>query len=1017
VIALVLGTLRARWAQAVTLGVLAVVAVACAVAGPAYLGGVDRAVADREVAAASVPERSLTLSSSVQIGGGGSGLDFARLGTDLVTMADFTTVFAASINVLGVEEPSAPGGGTASSLVFRQGACDHLTMVAGRCLLGGGDVVIGERTAIRRNLRPGDPITIAFAQIDPVRKVYLPAGAPATLTVAGVYRVPDPTALYWGTSGYFASDPRGNPGEPLFVERSTLKAIDHAIELDTIDSLMASHVAPQRLDAMRAVLGNVEDRLTSIGLGINEHTSIPDLLDRVDASRREAHELVPVALVPLVALAWFVIFLAVGFGTAARRRELGLLALRGLRSPIRWVLAGGEHAVPVAIGAALGYPLGLLVAGILARVRLGQPASSGGLAWYAVAAGGGALLAALAAQRRELFGPVAGLLRQVSAGSRRRASVAVEAVVVVLAVAAAASLRSSGGRLTGVGALVPALVIAAIAVVAARAVTPLFGRFGRLALRRGRIGTGLAGVQMGRRPGVSRLFVLLAAAVAVLGFATAAIDTAAVARAERAEIGAGAVRVLTVNPVSRAKLLAATHTIDPDGRFAMAVATLPAGAPKEPARLAVDSARLASVAAWRPDFGGPPPARLAELLAAPLPAPVEITGQRVQVDLTAQLPSGPGVLPDQQPGLTVLLAPNSGASAISLDLGPLVPGAQTLGGQALDCARGCRLVGLGVARAGGGSFDATVTLRQLRTDDRVAIGTDRFGTADGWQAATPDRDSLSADASGLKMQIHAVDGTRLEGWVSPTDRPVSLPVVATATLTPGARLTGLDGVPTRVRQVATVAGLPRLGRSGVLVDLAVADRLATDAGSADMEQVWLGPAAPADVTRRLADQGVVVSDDSGIAVVRSQLDRQGGALALWFYLLAALLVVLLAAGGLRLVAAVDADRGAADLRALRTQGIPAGVTGRAGLLGYLVVVLVALLVGPLAAAVAWLVAGSSLPTGAADPALWPAPRWPQPDPVLWSWAAAAALLLAVAAIAALDLRRRVRHSDVRGDLS
>jgi hypothetical protein len=977
-------------------------------------------VADREVAAASVPERSLSLSSSVQIGAG-SGLDFAKLGSDLVQVADFTTVFSADIDVLGLDAPPTPGVGSdsASSMVFRQGVCDHLTMVSGRCLLGGADVVIGEQAAARHNLRPGDPITIAFAEVDPVRKLYVPAGTPATLTIAGVYRVPDRTALYWGTNGYFATDALGDPGEPLFVERTTLKAIDHAVEEETVESLMASHVTPQRLDAMRADIGNVEDRVTSIGLGVNERTSIPDLLGRVDTSRREAHELVPVALVPLVVLAWFVIFLAVGYGTAARRRELGLLALRGLRAPIRWVLAGGEHAIPVAIGAALGYPVGLLVAAVLARVRLGQPASTGGLAWYALGAAGGALLAALAAQRRELFGPVAGLLRQVSAGSRRWRSIAVEAVVVVLAVAAAASLRSSGGRLTGVGALVPALVIGAIALVAARAVTPLFGLFGRIALRRGRIGAGLAGVQLGRRPGVSRLFVLLAAAVAVLGFATAAFDTAAVARADRAEIGAGAVRVLTVNPVSRAKLLTATHAIDPHGRFAMAVATLPAGAPKEPARLAVDSTRLAAVAAWRADFGGPPPARLADLLAAPLPAPVEITGQRVEVDLTAALLGVRGdlLVPDQQPDLTVLLAPNSGASAVSLDLGPLVPGAQTLGGQALDCAQGCRLVGFGLARQGGGSFDATVTVHQLRTDGRMAIGADRFGTASAWQAATPDRDSLTADASGLRMQVHAVDGTRLEGWVSPTDRPGFLPVVATGTLARGSRLTGLDGAPTPVRQVATVDGLPRLGRSGILVDLAVADRLATDAGSADLEQVWLGPAAPADVMRRLADQGVIVNADSGIAAVRSQLDRQGGALALSFFLLAALLVVLLAAGALRLVAAVDADRGAADLRSLRIQGVPAGVTGRAGLLGYLVVVLVALLVGPLAAATAWLVAGSSLPTGAADPALWPAPRWPQPDPVLWSWGATAALLLAVAAIAALDLGRRVRRSDVGRDVS
>jgi len=67
-----------------------------------------------------------------------------------------------------------------------------------------------------------------------------------------------------------------------------------------------------------------------------------------------------------------------------------------------------------------------------------------------------------------------------------------------------------------------------------------------------------------------------------------------------------------------------------------------------------------------------------------------------------------------------------------------------------------------------------------------------------------------------------------------------------------------------------------------------------------------------------------------------------------------------------------------------------------------------LVVGPLAAAVAWIVAGGSLPV-AGDVSVWPIPRWPEPGQVLWPWAVGAAMLVVVALIAAAGLRRRLRE--------
>jgi putative ABC transport system permease protein len=1004
-IMLILGALRARWTRAVPLLLLSMAAVASAVVGPAYLRGVDRAVIEHQVAGASPAERTVTISASTSRNS--SGLDIGRIGSALVDIPGFSTIFAIDLDVLGIDRSHA----TPDGLAYRQGVCDHLTIVAGRCLVGGGEVVVGEHTAARDRLAPGDTLPIAFARFDDSRKIWTPGGRQLTVTVVGVYRVPDRTSLFWGTHAYFPMNSAGEQVEPVFTQRTTVRALDHPSEQDTVEVVSGPDAfAPDRLGPLRGEVHDATEQLGALGDDITVGTSIPDLLDRVDAGQRQAGQLVPVVEVPLVILAWFVIFLAVGHGTAARRRELGLLALRGTRPTLRWLLAGGEYLIPVAIGTAAGYPLGLFVASLASHARLGEPAAGGGLGWYAVAAGAGAGLAALLAQRRELFGPVAGMLRRIPAGAGRWRSAAAEAVVVVLAIAATVSLRGSGGQLTGVGMLVPALVIAAIALLTARAVIPLATRLGRLALRRGRLGAALAALQLGRRPGAQRVFVLLVAAIAVLGFGTAASGTAARARADRAEIASGAARVLTVSPVTRTKLLVATHAVDPGGRYAMAVATILDGAPGEPTKLAVDSSRLAAVAAWRPDYGGPSPAELGRLLSPALPAPVVVTGDRIELDVgVVLLPSNP------QLDLTVVLAPLDGAPASVLTLGPLAAGEQTLRG-GIGCPAGCRLVGFAVTKPDGGSFLATVTLHELRVGSgadaapaTVAIPPARFAAAGDWRASASGRAALSGAANGLQVDLRVeVGGSVDRAWVSPADRPATLPVAATATLPGDAKLTGLDGRQAPVHQVAKLDGLPRLGRAGALVDLTVADRMATDAGTAD-EEIWLNSAAPADVVQRLKAQGLTVTGDSGIAPLRAGLDAQGPALALWFYLVAALLAMLLAAGGLWLASAVDAQPGAADLRALRVQGVPRGVTGRAGLLGYLMVVAAALVVGPLAAAVAWLVAGGSLPV-AGEISVWPVPRWPRPAAVLWPWAAAAATLVAVALIAAAGLRGKLKES-------
>jgi hypothetical protein len=996
--------LRNRWAQALTLGVLAMVATASAAAIPCYLGAIDRTVVDRELHTAGAPQRGMTITTTVDKAPGASNQpDFSQIGSALIGMPGFDPFFAINVPVLGME--SSPRAG--SQLTYRQGLCDHVVMVSGRCLVGGSEVVIGQHAAARLRIRPGAVITVRWATIDPVSQVYVPAGSPYTLTVAGVYRVPDPAALYWGSHGYFVADGAGNPGEPVFTNRGVFDALDHSQEVESVDVLGAdSAFAPGRLTDLRDNVRQVDGRVFSLGGEITVSTQIPDLLDRIDRDRELAHELMPLAGVPLVVLAWFVIFLAVGYGTGSRRFELGLVALRGASRPTRWALAAGEYLVAIVIGAIVGYPVGRAAAAVLATVRLDGPGTGAGALGYALVAGAGAVLAALLAQRQELLAPVADLLRRVSGGARRWRSLAVEAVVVALAVVAAVQLRTTNGQLTGVGVLVPALVLLAVGLVAGRAVVPLAARYGARALRRGRTGGALAALQLGRRPGVHRLFVLLVVAVGLLGFATTAVVVAGQARAAAAEVASGASRVLTVAPVTRLQLLNAAREVDPDGRYAMAVVNEPEGAPGDPPELAVDTTRLATAAIWRSDFGGPGPARLAALLRPGLPGPTVIRAGAIELDVTVD---DRAKFTDLH--LRVVLAPLSGGPPLTEDLGRLSPGDQRLVTAVNGCVPGCRLVGIGAALSGSGGFQMQVTLHQVRTIEPVAVvlSAAQLGDASSWRAEVPTSIGLSGGADGLAIAYHTANGTAAEDWIHPADRPESLPVATTVPLPPDGLLVGLDGRGAAVTEVARLAGLPGLGDRGVLVDLEYADRVASDAGSADTEQVWLGPAAPPDVVNRLRAQGLLVLGDSRVGQVRSVLDGQSPALALWFHLLAAGIGVLLAAGGSWLVAAVDRDRLAGDLRALRVQGVPGPVTGRAGLWGYLVVVLAAGLVGLAAAAVAWAVAGADIPFSVDRAVPWPPPAWPHPTTVLWSWAVAVAILTGVAVAAAYDLRRRVRR--------
>src|SRR5688572_2815676 len=175
-------------------------------------------------------------------------------------------------------------------------------------------------------------------------------------------------------------------------------------------------------------------------------------------------EIVPIAAVPLVLLCWFVLFLAVAAAAQRRRHELGLLALRGVRTPHRWWLGVGESLVPIVLGAAAGYVLGHVAVRVAAELMLSRASDvpiTAGATRYVVIAVVGALVAGVLAQRRELAQPAVDLLREIPPRIGRWKAAVLETAIAALAVAAVVQLRAGGEGLAGVALFAPALLVLA----------------------------------------------------------------------------------------------------------------------------------------------------------------------------------------------------------------------------------------------------------------------------------------------------------------------------------------------------------------------------------------------------------------------------------------------------------------------------------------------------------------------------------------------------------------------------
>jgi putative ABC transport system permease protein len=983
---LVFSALRARPGQSVVLFLLATLALAAGTAAPMYAAAAGRAVRLHELDAATAADRVISVRGSVQAADDLDRIEPVRRQLRDATSGSGLTDLL-SIDLRGQLLPEA----VAVTLTTRDDMCAHL-VVTGRCAQAAGEAVVAPARA--KALNVGDQISVTASGLE----------QPLLLRVVGTYQARDAAEAYWAGQIGIAGTP-DDADAPIFVTKQTLlgakpRSVDVRFDLVALDAAALS-ADPAPLRAAGAAIRN------GAPSGFTVTTRLSNLVSTVDDSQDALTNGVVVGAGQLILICGFVLLLAVGHAAVERRPQAALAALRGAPTRHRFLLAVGPNAVLTLAAGPVGFAIGWLAVAVAGRFGFDDrvpveitPAT------YAVA--GGTLLLVLAvsviAEWRAHSGGLLEALRQTPPRRRGWRGGVVDLLVVTLGIAAAYQLGSGATESViagsvGVAALAPMLVALACGLVAGRLVLPVAVAVGAAQLRRGRLATGLAALQLARRPAAHRLLALVTIAVALLGQAVSGLDTASQAAQARARLELGADRVLTVDAASPAAVLAVVHSVDPAGRWAMAAVRQQVGAQTA---VAVEADRLASVAHWPRDTGLPPVSEAAAALRPPTNPTITVTGRELLLDT-----SGP-----QVPTTVRLVRADGTSFDAGFTAGRGGGGRGSLGiAEVPGCApAGCRLAWFSFPTSPDG-----MQLRQLRQTgpDQVLIDGATFASAGRWRpgfnTGTTEVTVLHGpDWLGARYRPADPRSIAREIRILAADAPVPMPVMVAgpASIAQTGEVREVPGLSAGLQSVDVVAaarGLPGVGGAGYLVDNEYASRLSSEPpdssdGSASY-QVWLARGAPTSIVDQLGDR-LTVRGEETVRERNSQLLGRGSGQAARLNLLAALLGLVLAATAIVVVAALERGRRLAELRALRVQGLPARVAAASGLLNYAGLVAGGVLAGVVAAAASWAAVRKVVPAFVDGWTVTTVPDGPRPVVAVLAFLLATAALLGVAALVA-----------------
>jgi putative ABC transport system permease protein len=816
-------------------------------------------------------------------------------------------------------------------LVWRSGVCAHLR-IDGRCPATAGQIVISRATARATHWHTGQRLKF---------------GGVGTVTVTGVYQVPNQNADYWFGNGstYFLSmnaQKEGSPFDAMFTARATIENGPPTAQGTAVvdDVLRTGRVTGAEVAPLRAAVTAFSQDPVLADAQILVSTSIPATLSSVQSGWRALA--IPILLVTLqlLALCLLLLFLAVTDAVEGRGAEIALAKLRGRGAWSTALFGLSEPIILLAAALPAGVLAGWGATAVLshALLRAGTPVGLTGLAWLtALAATLGGLAAAALAARRTLQRPVLEEWRRSGLHITRRGWVA-DAVLGTAAVAGLIELYLSG-QITSAKPgtlilLVPGLLGLAVAVIASR-LLPIgcragYGRTGR----GGGLGLFLAIRHVARRPSGVRATMVLVTAIALATFAVSAWSVGDSNQQRVAATQVGAASVLTVNVPSGQNLSALVDRADPSGHRAAAVDSFTSTASGNAGLtiLAVDPQRFAQVATWTARPGQPSLRELAPRLAPPAPAPLVLSGSavRITVDVKKLSPARASLSADV----------TTGSSPV--DLGTLpARGPATLTGPLVGCPCVLQDLDLGPSSTSPsnpipvvGSMTITA-IQEYRGGHWVSAGppaaltSARYWRA-GHQDAPPD-------------QIQPVSGGLLWGFstrpsqdaiLTSVNRPYPLPAIVSSALVSGGQTqatgVGLDSKAIGLTIVAAAVAVPGAPANGEIVDRRYAELAAGLAIPQTVDQqVWLAAGAQPAIEQRLRAAGVGILSTSSTATLAASYARQGPALSSVLFLADAAAATLLAAGAAVLDLYLSARRRRYEYAALSASGVPVRTLRRA----------------------------------------------------------------------------------------
>lgn len=817
------------------------------------------------------------------------------------------------------------------ALTYRTGICSVLHFSAGGCATGAGDAVVSDRMAQRFGLSVGSVTTVTD----------LNHGSPARIRITGVFDLPNLQDPYWFGDGASHFPFGQNTGVPLFLPRTDdlFVASPSAFALPsayrrslTIQTgLRRGVLGIGNASTVRQEMLALQQRATVAGYEVA--TGLPALLSSPLHQRKLMSTVVVVAAVQLVLLAIWVLTSVLMRSADLRRAELRVARLRGFPPPTLVAVSIAEPAALCAVGVVLGIGgawVGVRAAAsiLFADGTVVRPDVWTFVGFAAVLVTIGAVLAISVIRLLRSSGLLMSSPQSTSTRSRAVIDVSILAVSAVALIGASTSGALSSHS-NPVAAAAPAVAALGISVIAIRIVEYLCRRLSTATYDSSAVGSFLAVRRIGRRPTVLREGRTLVIAVGLACFAVSAWSVARANRLTDARFSTGARTVVTVT-AGDLQLGQAVHAVDPGGRFAMAAVEINTSSTL---LTGVDATRLPAVAAW-PD--GTTHQSVAEVSRALTPKTVlDVIVPNGAVTISADV-SASGVASRDLAHLDLkawLFDAVHGPRTV--DLGRLRSGRFTYqGAPQPDCP--CSLTGIGVLPStkrvphagvihlGLDALSYRTGPGALRNAGAVLAPTAWRSTLDGVRVIANTSDvNFDIPMAAVAGDVGPYAGEAAASLVGP---PSVLPAVAgtQAVQVPGGTLAeqGLDGTTITVRPVITATALPRLGSSGVFVDLGTLERsqVRPTFGQASA-QVWLGPAAPADAVSRLRAAGLQIDAVQRSSVLISQAGHSGPALAFDFMLLATIVALLVAAVGTFSVLAAGGRQRATEMMALQVAGV------------------------------------------------------------------------------------------------